>query len=555
MHESARIIINPTTGDEAGDEAATRPAPRRSWTPIAILSAVMGCVAAGVASLAGDPRLAITPDSVAYLNAADNLRRGLGLVLTITPLSSPATVIPFATWPPLYPLLISAACGLTSDTVTAARIVQIVSVGLLALPVGWLTYRMAGARFVLPVLVFCAILRPLLITSSFVWSESTFIFLSYTAIATLVEGMRDDRFQGRIRLSLLAGAGLLAGLAMLTRYIGAAVIAAGVAVIVMHAEEESSGRRAIRRLVAFTLPAVFPNILWIARTHAATGYFFGENRGEAVLEPQSVVLSTLRTFWTDAVVPPTAAADPARMILAVIGLVSFGLLVAAAIRRFGPEMFEASIARRAAVSAVAAFAILYPIAVVALSLRVPYDPINTRILAPIYPGLLALGAFLIRPTFGQEAAQQRDRFRHVVMAAGIVLLLLQGAATVRYVRGPLEDRSLTHPYWRSVLFGESRWASDPAIAGLADFAPPGTLILSNIADAVAIWTGYPTKSLPPRGNSAFVGAITRHHGAIVLVHPEHRRVVVGLEELDAMTSAGFCTYLGRRGEGVFYRVR
>lgn len=528
--------------------------PRPAWTGVVLVSAVMGCLAAGVAALAGDPRLAITPDSVAYLNAADNLRRGLGLILTITPLAEPATVVPFATWPPLYPLLIAAARIVAPDTVTAARIVQILSVGLLSIPIGWLTYRIAGARFVFPVLLFCAILRPLLIASSFVWSESAFTLLAYASIALLVEGMRDDRFGGRPRHAFLAAAGLLAALAMLTRYIGVVVIATGIAVIVMHAEEESSGRRTLRRLAAFAVPAVIPNLLWLARTWSATGFLFGENRGEAILEPQSVVLAALRTFWTDAVVPPTASAEPARTILAIAGLICFGVLVAAAIRRFGPEMFESGMGRKAAVSGVAAFAILYPIAVVALSLRIPYDPINTRIMAPVYPGLLAIGAFLIRPTFQGAERPRRSRFGAAVIAAGVVLFLLQGVATVRYVRGPLEDRSLTHPYWRSVLFGESTWASDPAIAGLAEFAPPGTLVLSNIADAVAIWTDYPTKSLPPRGGSSFVGSIKKHPGAIVLVHPEHRRVVVGLEELDAMATAGYCTRLGSRGEGVFYRV-
>ncbi len=548
------MVHSPETRRWGVAASESRPS-RFGWRGTLLLSAVLGAIAAGVAALAGDPRLAITPDSVAYLNAAENLRRGLGFVLTITPLSSPSSMIPFATWPPFYPLLLSAAGGIAGDPVTAARWVQILSVGLLALPIGWLTYRIAGPRFVLPVLVFCAILRPLLMTSSFVWSESTFTLLAYASIVLLVEGMRDDRFPGRARHAFLMGAGVFAALAMLTRYIGGVVIATGVAVIVMHAEEEVSGRRTLRRLASFTIPAILPNALWIVRNRAATGYLFGEDRGTAVLEPESVVLATLRTFWTDVVVPPTAAVDPARTILTVLGLACFGILVAAVLRRFGPEMFESAMGRKAAVCAVGAFVVLYPLAVVALSLRIPYDPVNTRILSPVYPGLLAVGAFLLRPTLQENAARRRFGFRGAVIAAGAVLFLIQTAATVRYVRGPLEDRSLTHPYWRSVLFGESGWAQDPAIAGLAEFAPPGTLVLSNIADAVAIWTDYPTKSLPPRGGRAYASEIARHRGALVMVHPEHRRVVIGYEEMEAMAESGACARLGRRGDGIFYRVR
>jgi hypothetical protein len=192
------------------------------------------------------------------------------------------------------------------------------------------------------------------------------------------------------------------------------------------------------------------------------------------------------------------------------------------------------------------FSVAYAIAVVVTSLRMSYDPMNSRFLAPVYPALLILGSMPFR------VATRRKRM--IAGVAATLLLWIHVAATLRYVEGPREDRSVTGPYWRSTIFADPAWAHDPSIVGTLAVAPAGTPILSNIADAFAIWTYRPVKSLPARGSPRVEEAIGSHPGALVLIRPEYRRILVGVEELDRMVAEGRCVSLGPCGRGRLYRV-
>jgi hypothetical protein len=144
--------------------------------------------------------------------------------------------------------------------------------------------------------------------------------------------------------------------------------------------------------------------------------------------------------------------------------------------------------------------------------------------------------------------------------SGLVVCLaalwgLHAAAAARFVRAPHEERTLTEPYWRSIAFGEPRWAADPAVVGLGRFAAGGDLVLTNIPEVVSLWTGRDVKPLPLRSQPVSGAILARHAGAIVLVHPGYRRLLWGVEEMDELVARGVCERLGQAGEGVFYRVR
>ena len=50
---------------------------------------------------------ALTPDSVQYLSAAQNIASGNGMATSQIPLEITPSRVPFAAWPPLYPILLS----------------------------------------------------------------------------------------------------------------------------------------------------------------------------------------------------------------------------------------------------------------------------------------------------------------------------------------------------------------------------------------------------------------------------------------------------------------
>ena len=524
---------------------------RSRWPAVLLLSAGAGLLAGGLAALALLPRPALTPDSVAYLGAALNLISGNGLTLSLTPLAREGATMPFASWPPLYPAVLAGATALAADPIEAARIVQIACAALLMVPIGLLAYRTSGRAGVLPVLLFAAVLRPHLVVSSFVWTEGLFMVLAYGSLAAALEGLREERWRRRRRLPwlLLGVAGLLAGLSMLARYLGLVAIGTGIVAIVVLEDERASGRRTLAKLSAFSLPALLPNLAWLAANRARSGFFFGEDRGASLLEPQGVVLSILRTLWGDAVTPPILAGAPATLALGTAGLACLALLLWFGLRSFGPETVGGHPDRKRGANLLAIFVFLYLLALVVLSLLVRYDPINTRLLAPVYPALLLLGALLIRPVLQRPAVARR-----VVVAAAAVLWSLQAAAAIRYLDAPRESRDLTAPYWRSVVFGDPAWREDPAVQGLLRTAGPWTLVLTNVPDVVALWTDRRVKPLPDRGRADWREAVGDHPGAVVLVHPMHRRVLIGVEEMEQLVVEGTVERLGRIGEGVFYRV-
>jgi 4-amino-4-deoxy-L-arabinose transferase-like glycosyltransferase len=516
---------------------------------VLILSIVFGLLAAGLIVWGSVPSPALTPDSTAYLNAASNIRRGAGIVNTLTPIGSNVLSVPFAAWPPLYPLAIAALLPILGDPVSAARLLQVLATVLMAIPIGFLTYRAAGRRLLLPVLAFFAILRPIVLVGTFVWSEPLFMLFTYSAIAVLVEGMggEDCRAPGKRGCVLHITAGILAGCSMLTRYIGFTVILTGAIVLATSdAEGDPIGRRTIRKLAAFVVPAVVPNLAWLVRNFVTTGFLFGENRAGAIQDPQSVVLSTLQTFWVDITMPHAIDAMPARLIVSVLSFTSFLVLLSAWLTYFGPEMFHTGRKTSSAINTLTLFGVLYSMAIVGISFGISYDPINSRFLAPLYPALLILGAAPLRLA--------RTRRMRTIAIAATLLFSIQTAAMIRYVTGPREDRSQTNPYWRSTVFATPRWARDPAIRGACSMSSPGTPILSNIADVFALWTDRPAKQLPLRRDSNLGDLISRHPGAVVLIHPAHRRLFVGVEEMERLVAGGKCVSLGARGEGRLYRV-
>jgi 4-amino-4-deoxy-L-arabinose transferase-like glycosyltransferase len=534
---------------------AARKGPIRRWPGILFACLLCGGIGAALAAWASAPWPALTPDSTKYLNAGRNLLDQGDLSLTVTPINQSCHATSFAAWPPGYPLAIAAAMHVVADPPAAARLVQLLSIVCLALPLALLADRIAGRRSVLPVLAIVAILRPQLLIASFAWSEALFILWTYSCLSLLVAGLQTD---GQIRspsaLHLFI-AGIFAGLAMLTRYLGVVVIATGVLVLIMDLGQEPSVRRSLSRIGLFAGPALLPNLAWLIRNRMEVGFFFGEARTASLASPQIVLLDALRTIWTDTVMPPITSDFVPRIALGLLGLLSFAFLIGVALNTYGPASYGRTSGRRPAVNTLVTFTLLYVLTMVFISICFTRDPMNTRLFAPIYPAVLLLGAFLLRPILTGDSNRKRRGLRPIVVLCIVALACLQAAAAYRYLCGPREDRSLTAPYWRSTAFADPSWRNDATIQELVAIAPRGTLVLTNLSDVVSLWTDRPTKSLPDRNDPDLEEKIAVHRRAVVLVHRQYRQPLAGVDELDAMVQDGRCWFLGRKGEGYFYRVR
>lgn len=175
-------------------------------------------VAAGVAGLvaATAKGLYVSPDAVFYVGTARNLVDGRGF----TP--SPG-LPPLQHFPPLFTLVLAAIAKIGPDPLTAARVVNVVAFAGIVVLVGLVVRFRTGsvaAALVASVLTACAV--DLLTYSASALSEPFFVLLALGALVALAAHL------DRPRPPLLLLAAGLAGAAFLTRYVGVALVLAGV---------------------------------------------------------------------------------------------------------------------------------------------------------------------------------------------------------------------------------------------------------------------------------------------------------------------------------------
>jgi hypothetical protein len=222
-----------------------------------------------------------SPDSAVYLGTANNIRDGHGPTVPFTHVWDrypPRTAlrfdrsVPSSHFPPGYPLALAAVSSATGNAEGAARVLDIVLVGVNVLLVGALTARMTAYRSVVVALIPPTLLlfypdsRPFvfegygwLLSYRTVASEPLFYALftgSLMATALALTG-RDAR-----RTLALSAAALLAGGALFTRYVGIAAVAATSLALICLDTSRSVGSR-LRRASIFAALASAPTALFL----------------------------------------------------------------------------------------------------------------------------------------------------------------------------------------------------------------------------------------------------------------------------------------------------
>lgn len=193
----------------------------------------------------------LSPDSLAYVGTARNLLDGRGLT---PPPGSP----PLGNFAPLYALVLAAGGLLGPDPLTVAGWVSPVALGGTILAVGLLARRLSGS---LPLAVGAQLLvlagTDFLRYGSAALSEPLFLLLAFSTVAGLW------RCLDRRGAAPLVAAGALAAATCLTRYVGVAVVAAGVVAFVR--------RGRWRDAALFAAVAVAPLAAWFGWLRLAEG--------------------------------------------------------------------------------------------------------------------------------------------------------------------------------------------------------------------------------------------------------------------------------------------
>jgi 4-amino-4-deoxy-L-arabinose transferase-like glycosyltransferase len=398
-----------------------------------------------------------TTDSESYLDVARTVLEGGGLRQRVVDFWRPALPDPLGLWPPAYPVAVAAFATLW-PLETAARLVSALATVGFALAFHALAARtLRGPAAVLATLL--ALATPgVAYASGMAWSEPLFLFTATSALAGLVAiaPAHPRRRDAGALVRAAVACGLVAGVAALTRYVGVLLVPVGIVWLV--ARRAPSGV-----VVAWTLAAALPPLLWIARCLAVFGRPFGPGL-PAAHEPLELVLQDalggLR--WS---LLPWPVQD--HLVLALPALLVLAALAAAALPRAGVPAL------------VSGYTVLYFIALVGLRSRWTFNVIGERYLTPMLPMVwLACATTLV-------AAGERVRYVGRAAAVLAVVGIGLGIATL--------DARMRSPELQA-----ERAARATALAELRRLVPPGdTPVLSDVGHLVRSATGRSAVQVPP----------------------------------------------------------
>lgn len=391
--------------------------------PLAGLVAVVAATAKG---------LYVSPDGVFYVGTARNWLDGRGF----TP---PAGLPPVEHFPPLFTVLLA---GLGLDPLDAARVVNAVAFAGIVLLAGLAVRARTGsvpAALVAAVLTVAA--QDLLTYSASALSEPVFILLAVSALVALGAHLE------RPRPGLLAAAAVLAAAAFLTRYVGVALVVAGVGALLW--------RRRWLDTAIFAAVSCLPVAAWLA--------WAGSGDRSVVFHPfgWDYLGQAVRPFTRWLVPWP---GPPVGLVIA-LGLVAAGAVVMA---RAG--------ARRPLPVLLVAFSVAY--LAVLVGYRTFTDAtgrLDARFLSPLH----VVAILLVVPALWRRAP---------LRPALALLAVAQVAGAVAWTAGGLTDDGISRRGYTA-----EAWERSSIVARLAESDEP---VYSNGFDAVFLHTGRSTRPIP-----------------------------------------------------------
>ena len=391
------------------------------------------------------------PDSVFYVGTARNLLDGHGL-------RAPPGTQELSNFPPLLPLLLAGVGRVTGmDPLDVLRWLNPLLFGATVALAGAEVRRRTGsaaAGAVTAVLVLTG--RDLLGAHASALSEPLFILLAVggmVALARSVDGAGRRWFWA---------ASVLVAAAFLTRYVGVAVVLAGLALLVR------AGRR--RDAAIFAAVTILPVAAWLAWAGPGAGHLAVHWFGLEYLARGARSLSD----W----VVPTFVPAPLRVAAAALLVAG----AAALLRRVpGPRADRLTFV-------LGSFAGLY-VALLLLD-RVLIDAsgrLDRRFLSPLHVVVIMLVVPL-----GHRAWETHLRGRRPVVAAAAALVVLQVVQAVAWVGGGLTDDGIARRGYSAAA-----WSRSPVLSRVRELGPE-VPVFSNGADAVFLLTGRETAALPAR---------------------------------------------------------
>ena len=179
--------------------------------------------------------LGLSPDSVVYIGAARSLLAGYGFTLP----AESALFSPITHYPPLYSSLLAVTGSVAADPLYGAIWLNVAAFSVNIYVSGFLLFATLGSwQLALLGSLFTFTAFPLVQAHTMLWSEALFIMLELLGILLLL------RYLQKPEKRILLTTSVVAGLAVLCRYAGFALVASGLfAVLFLGARERATNSR------------------------------------------------------------------------------------------------------------------------------------------------------------------------------------------------------------------------------------------------------------------------------------------------------------------------
>ncbi len=409
----------------------------------------------------------MSPDSASYLRISEGIAAGQGVGFT-SPDGEFSTIVH---WPPLYPLVLASLSKVANDVRNGGDILQAVLLATNLILLAILTFRMTRSRTA----ALCCALAAALSVELFqvhvmILSEPLFVALMLGGMLALDSAVRSRS------LAIVALAGLLVGLAWLTRYAGVGIVAPCAALVMVFWRPGWLER--IRATFIFGIVATGPMATWLIwgfrKTHSVA------NREFAWYPPDKE--TRLDGYQTIAnwLLPANSSDEKVAPIMALV----LGVLV------IGSAIWLATVATRPHRARFLPIALLTAALgyvgclVFSLCFADAYTPLDYRTLLPAM--MLAL-PLLNGATVTMAMRSQLPKALRMTVAIGVVVVLLvRPLPLATWMSDASED---------SVGYSSSVWRNMTLMKVVRQL-PKTAFVYSNRSDAIFCCTLRPAGPLP-----------------------------------------------------------
>lgn len=421
-------------------------------------------------------------DATIYLTSAKNLLAGRGLGWTEA--DGTFRMLPYT--PPFYPLALSMVGIFASDLVAGARWFNVLLFGATIALTGLYLYRSTGLGWLAVILAGLLAFSPVLIGVQ-VWamSESLFLLLCFGGLFALVEYLYQPR------AGLLIAAAVLAGLAFLTRYMGAACLLTGGLALLIYGlrSERRLNLRALQPAFVFSVISALPMLVWILIDLSTTGTVSSRSGqpasayGQRLLEMYPA-LESIVLFW---LVPDSVTGRLPGIVRALgwlapmVGIVGLGVVLS---RRASESLGQNR--RAGLLGLVLALFILAYLLVLAVVQVFTYPPVTlaARMLSPVHMAFLILAVALAFLALAYLLRGKR-------LGATLVWLALFALLGTYVLRGGLVARRF---YGTGIGYNAPEWQESETVAA-AKVLPADVPVISNEVTALMYFADRPAYTL------------------------------------------------------------